>query len=571
MTTSLLIKTLLQKKKISRDLIFFSLCMLCFTPAYADEYGNEIAVAPMPTCDTTIYLKGVRLVSDPDSIDPSGCSCNSIVEADDLPIFQSENFKQLIEQYVGKPLQKKSLFLLTSDIRRYLSNHSVIVSDVIYPEQDVTNGYVQILVLEGKIGQINIENNRWFSDNLIRNQIRLTEHSPLNEREITANLDWLNRNPFRRVDLIYEPGKKRKETDLTFRVNDKFPLRVFTGYDNIGNRFTGFNRIFAGFNWGNAFGLDHIMNYQYTTNINTRKLQAHNGDYTFPLRWHHLVNIFGAYEQSKPDSVAPFHMKGQYWQTSGRYIIPFSPRGRFRHEMNVGYDFKSVTNNAFFDVLSFFNSKYQISQFNVHYDLFNEDRHGTTVFSVTAVGSPGHMTSHNNTKTFRKFRDGAVSSYVYGKGVFERKTQMGGSWSYVARLAGQGTWQRLMVSEQMGMGGIDTVRGFEERDANGDQGWFTNQEIHTPPVSMYKKNSYGHRRDYLYFLAFYDVGQVFNRRPPPGENHFSTLSSAGIGVRYSFQKNIFIRADWGIPISNSSVNHHTKLPQRVNMVGTFAY
>ncbi|QVL55217.1 MAG: hypothetical protein KFB95_07850 [Simkaniaceae bacterium] len=85
----------------------------------------------------------------------------------------------------------------------------------------------------------------------------------------------MNRNPFRRTDIIYSQEDVAGATNIELYTVDRFPLRVYAGIDNTGNDLTGNNRLFAGLNWGNVFGTDQCFSYQYTTSSDFKRLQAH--------------------------------------------------------------------------------------------------------------------------------------------------------------------------------------------------------------------------------------------------------------------------------------------------------
>ena len=46
---------------------------------------------------------------------------------------------------------------------------------------------------------------------------------------------------------------------------DRFPLRLYAGYDNSGNVATGRDRWNLGFNSGNALWLDGVLSYRFTS------------------------------------------------------------------------------------------------------------------------------------------------------------------------------------------------------------------------------------------------------------------------------------------------------------------
>ena len=89
--------------------------------------------------------------------------------------------------------------------------------------------------------------------------------------ELTSDLNWINRNPFLQSNILMAPGGAPGTTDLMLRTQDRFPLRVYAGFENSGNQFTGDERILTGFNYGNLFGLGQQLSYQFTSGEDVNK------------------------------------------------------------------------------------------------------------------------------------------------------------------------------------------------------------------------------------------------------------------------------------------------------------
>ena len=98
--------------------------------------------------------------------------------------------------------------------------------------------------------------------------VSLTTRSTL----LPWRLSCTSTNPFRDVNFIYTPGKDPGTADLELQVKDRFPIRVFAGYEDTGNDLTGDERFFTGLNATDIFGTDQQLNYQYTTDPTGKKL-----------------------------------------------------------------------------------------------------------------------------------------------------------------------------------------------------------------------------------------------------------------------------------------------------------
>jgi len=110
-----------------------------------------------------------------------------------------------------------------------------------------------------------------------------------------------------------------------------------------------------------------------------------------------------------------------------------------------------------------------------------------------------------------------------------------GNWTWIARLQAQYADAPLIPGEQFGLGGINSVRGLNERELSGDRGYQASLELWGAPSLSGR----------LRWLAFLDAGRVVNDRPLPGEVAAESVASAGVGARYTWGERLSARADWG--------------------------
>lgn len=54
---------------------------------------------------------------------------------------------------------------------------------------------------------------------------------PINGTYLKADIDWLNRNPFRNVTTVAEPGGRAGTTGLKLRLDERLPLRLSSSFD----------------------------------------------------------------------------------------------------------------------------------------------------------------------------------------------------------------------------------------------------------------------------------------------------------------------------------------------------
>jgi hemolysin activation/secretion protein len=114
------------------------------------------------------------------------------------------------------------------------------------------------------------------------------------------------------------------------------------------------------------------------------------------------------------------------------------------------------------------------------------------------------------------------------------------------RFTGQYTSDELLPAAQFGIGGMDSVRGFNERQFIGDRGYSGTVEVYSPDFGdRFEVNGVRAR-----LLAFYDYGRVWTINPEVFEPRTTGISSAGPGIRIGYKSNLSLRFDYGFVINS---------------------
>ena len=131
--------------------------------------------------------------------------------------------------------------------------------------------------------------------------------------------------------------------------------------------------------------------------------------------------------------------------------------------------------------------------------------------------SPGNWGGNNNDAAFNASHTGANSHYIYDTVSLQRLTRLPENFSLVLRATLQCSDGNLTPSEQLGFGGYDSVRGYDEREVNTDEGYVFTTELRSPPISFGDIFGCHEFQDQLQLLAFWDTGEAHNHTPLPGE------------------------------------------------------
>lgn len=485
---------------------------------------------------------------------------------------EQKKLKERLSLFLSKQITNQTLSEIKQTIATHYkeSQHPFVAISV--PEQDVTDGVLQLTIQESRLGQVRVEGNRWSSSKRLKEYIRLRPGDAINESRLIQNISFMNRNPFRRVDLVFAAGADSGTTDVILSTKDRRQVRFYTGSDNTGVQPTGEGRWYSGINWGQAFRMDHILSYQFTSSLDFKRFLAHTAEYIALLSWGHVLNIYGGYSEVHPSVSFPFKRNdGWSSQASGRYGVPLKIYRHLEHEIIAGGDFKRSNNTfEFTENFPVFGKNVNLTQLVVGYNGNYERDNIRLDFKSNLYWSPGRWIADQTNADYSSLRPGAVNQWVYFRGAFSYLQRLPKSFSLSLSAEGQVTTQPLLPSEQFGLGGYGSVRGYEQREVNKDDALLLSLELRSPGIPIFHWITSSRKiSDAIQFLAFFDYGWGINIDTIPGEQKADFLVGTGPGVRYTFEPYLTARLDWGFRLHNKESFRGSSNMLHFNVTGSF--
>lgn len=530
--------------------------------------GNQISLTPKNSLDisedeTEIFsgLKGVVIVNDPGAVIESGTSASGVeLRGDVLP----HTVGSAAHQYIGEPVSLASLDRMTRDMVLAFREAGLPVVNVVIPPQDVSNKVVQVIAVVGRLGELTVEGNAtdpsYYADGF-----GLAPGDVVDEDAVISHLRWKSRRVNRRVDAIYSPGSEFSATDIALDVKETKPWSVFIGADSTGPGTSGDYRFFPGFVLSDLWGKDHEFSYQFTTSENGYdQLAAHVLQYTLPVAVRTDLQLTAAFSDSYAENAIAGASSGKGKQLAATLVTQLDRKAGFNWDARLGFSYKD-SNNAFeFGGVATPGADTQVGQF---FALLNGDRRNSKSATNLFAGvwhSPGGLFDNNTDAAFGVSRQGAVANYSFLRAGVEHTAFMDSDWVFNAEVEGQLSNDRLIGSELIYLGGMNTIRGFQENVVRGDNGIFARLELQGPSVSVTQEDGVN---DSLRLFGFFDIGSVtVNGTPTPNEGSTS-ISGAGLGLTYANSKGLNAELAYGWKIHNSDLitndNHDGQFHFRV--------
>jgi len=500
-----------------------------------------------------VNVSALRLISHQSKTSPSPGPGSDRIEFDpDLNV--PAGLEETLQTYLNEPISMALLSRLGKDIVSSWRESDYPLVDVYYPEQNITQGRLQIVVREAVLGEKRVEGARFSREELLLDQIPVETGDRVNRQVVQAGLDWLNENPVRQVNVIYDCGSTDGTSDLVIDVTETKQLTAYAGFANTGVDQTGENEWTFGFQFANPLKTEQSIGYQYTSDLDWDSLSAHSVFYEAFLPWRHSLRVIGAQVASTAENPILLGVEGESRQFTAEYRVPLPRPGwnrKWRHAWTTAFDYKTTNTDLFFGGVTVFASEIAIAQFRTEYEAHFPDRTGVSTFTAGLVASPGELVDNNDDANFAGARFGSEADYFYAFAEAEKLVRLPGDNTLRIATRGQASSDRLASTEQLLAGGYSTVRGYDESLVRGDSGWITNLELISREFAVCRHLGLECEDQWNAFL-FYDVGLLSLSDPLPGETDFS-LQSVGLGLRTRFGDRGFARASYGWAVSDHGI------------------
>lgn len=412
------------------------------------------------------------------------------------------------------------------------------------PQQKVDGGVVKLAVTEAPVNRLRVVESRYFSLGEIKAAApELAEgnvpYFPQMQKELAA----LNRAPDRKVTPVLRPGKTPGTVEVDLKVQDQLPLHGNVELNDRYSQDTTRTRLSANLRWDNLWQKQHGLGITVqTAPEKPDESQVFSASYTWPLASGDYLALYGVKSDSAVAAVGTLNVVGSGTIFGARYILPLrSRREGFFHTATLGVDYKDFDQSVNLIDSGGFDTPITYMPFTVGWD-------GTWLGErrVTKVGVAFNFHLRGLVADEQEFDDKRLkgrADYSFLRGSASHTVTLANGWGLNARLGWQLAAQPLISNEQFAIGGVDTVRGYLESAALGDNGVALSLESQTPNFAK----RLGASLDDAHLLAFVDVGSVHVREPATADDRF-TLAGVGLGMRVRGWRGVFAGLDWAIAL-----------------------
>lgn len=465
----------------------------------------------------------------PAPADDGACFTLQRIELEGAVHLEAQAQAELTQSFIGQCVGLNEIRELMRQITNRYVEMGLVTSRVYIPQQDMSQGLLKLMVLEGKVGAIDLSDAQAGID--LASAFPGLKGRVLNIRDIEQGLDQINRLGSNSATMELQPSEEPGLTNVVIKNQPRDRVNGGFTVDNYGSPSTGDLRGTLSFSVDNLYGVNDAWFGSVSRNLDahpsTRLSESFMLGVNYPYGyWNFSASI------SKSAYVSMVRTFTQQFRSSGN-TETFSlgaqrvlMRGQTsKLTLNTGLAHKDSRNYIEGSLLT--SSSPRLTDFNLGltsvfsagagtWTLDTSLNKGLKAFGVKALPDAGTATVPTPTGV----RYNAGISYFRPL----RLATLDATWS--SSLQMQTSPHSLYGSEQMSVGGMHTVRGFDGTSVSGERGAYWRNDVSitfAPAADPQVARLFGRLQTYVAI----DTGHIDGRE---GQTT-GTLVGMVIGVR----------------------------------------
>ena len=449
---------------------------------------------------------------------------------------------------VGSPVASPKASAFADEVAAHLRKNGYPFATARATSDPANPGRLTVAVKPGKIGVGNVDGNAWLSSEGVLKSILWTEGEIFNYGKFQSAASALNRNRFVNVDSKLRPRRADNGeiiVDADFKVDDSLPVVYKARVANDGTEESSGWRASAGFDFIEPFTTSDKFSFNWLTDA--ENLNSYSSQYSGTNNDNFSWVAFLGYSDSEYDqliSPVALDISGEGLHAGFLLSHKFAQLESGSISWNFGLTYLDLTNRVSFGGLPVSDQSLSFVVPRIGLQGVIDSRAFWSLTLLTDAGS-----SDDADLSYQ--RPGASSGFFatqFTLAALKRLSFARNNVDWYFNLAGQIANDPLPASLQKAIGGVNTVRGYEEREAYGDHGVHLNTELRFGSALGKKISEHG----VIHPLFFYDFGYVASEDSLSAQDDATTMHSLGAGVRCNFKSSVDIGLHLGVPLKDTA-------------------
>ena len=471
-------------------------------------------------------------------------------------ILTDTEIQALTDSVIGRFVTFEDLQNLVTDFNYAYATKGYVTARAFLPPQTITDGVIRINLVEGYVGKISVENNKYTSDSYITKRVSAKEGDLFQVIELEQDILKFNKyNNGIKLKADLNKSKTLGATDITLKAEEKFPFHVTALMDNAGRRTIGELR------GGLILQADSLFKQRDRLTLGSyvsRYSVTPFADYNIPVnkydgRVGFLYSSSFAHIGKGPYRI--FDIDSKSYNYSLYYTHPLIRKPTFELNGYAAINYKQATTSF---------GGYDINTDKITSAELALNARWDTKRGIWYVNQGVYhaFPIFDSSSRYFKYTGSLIRLHDFGHGIVG---QFRGMYQFSPQ-------DNIPYIDQFQAGGLATVRGYSEGLLIGRSGYIISGELLFPiaPQQITIKKKEGGKvvpflGRYVKGVAFVDHAGIF---PYKGEgpgaanyNHNDYMISAGLGLRINLPGDATARLYWGMPLMRNSHETYYRSPR----------
>jgi hemolysin activation/secretion protein len=467
-----------------------------------------------------------------------------------LPDSQIHN---IVSPYENKKLTLRDFREVADLITDAYRQKGYVTSLAYLPPQKIENNILKINVAEGKLGDIIIKGNKFFSSKLLLSYVDMQKGDIFNYDILRKDLIDINEHPDRTVKAALSRGTEFSQTNVELEVKERLPIHVTLGYDNYNSSYLEKNRYSIRLQHTNLLGFDDIATGDIYLG-ECGRYQLYAGGYLLPVSSDLKLGLnYNRVDQKLGKELGDLSVKGRGNILSFFLTYGLIDTDNFSLGINTGFDYKKIRNYILGTRTS--RDDVRVAKLGCDIDILDPFKGRTIITNELSYGIKDIFNGLKK-KDSTSSRAGAGGTFVKDVVNVARIQDLPASMKLLLEGSFQFTPYNLVSAEQFQIGGADNVRGYPRSEYVGDRGYNVSGELYMPAYFIPKNLKIPFAKatyyDSIKLVGFYDWGRVSYKTAQPGEKKHEELKAAGFGLRFSIPQKVSVSFDYGFALGQKA-------------------
>lgn len=438
-------------------------------------------------------------------------------------VYSEDELYGIYKDKIGTEISLADLYAIANQITLKYRNDGYILTQAVVPPQTIASGVVQLKIVEGFISNITIQGGAE-NESAVRVIREYADHikagGALNLAEMERQLLLINDLPGVDARTIISPSQTAGAADMLIII-ERDPFEAFVGVDNHGSRFLGPVQFSGATVFNSMLGLNEQITAQIVAAPDAGlELAFGSLGYSQPIGVYGTrINLGGSVTDTDPGfTLKEFEVEGL---SRNLYVGVEHPFLRSRNANIFGralFDWRNVESQNNVELTR--KDKIRAIRAGAKAD-FLDRLLGVAVNSVDFEVSQGlDVLGASDEGDANLTRAKGDPTFLKANIRLERLQRLTSTFNLLLTGRGQLSNNPLLSSEEFGLGGYSTVRGYDPSEVVGDDGIAGKVELQwQAPVKEVE------------LFGFFDAGTVWDQDATTSDNKRNSLTSTGIGVR----------------------------------------